>query len=100
MGFPGVLGWPAGRPNGAPCGRRVGLPVAGRIARREGPRCQGLSEKLGTVLKVGFVYYNAYKLFGTLWSDLGCVVVLGCLGCCVRLLACSMGVSECAVSGY
>ena len=39
----------AGRPNGAPCGRRVGLPVAGRIARREGPRCQGLAEMLGAV---------------------------------------------------
>lgn len=55
VGFPGVLGWPAGRPNGAPCGLRVGLPVAGRIARREGPRCQGLSEKLGTVAEVGFI---------------------------------------------
>ena len=39
----------AGRPNGAPRGRRVGLPVAGRIAHREGPRCQGLSEMLGAV---------------------------------------------------
>ena len=65
MGFPGVLGWlPVGLTE--PRGRRVGLPVAGRIARREGPRCQGLSEKLGTVLKVGFVYYKVYKLLGTL----------------------------------
>ena len=39
----------AGRPNGAPLGLRVGLPVAGRIAHREGPRCQGLSEMLGAV---------------------------------------------------
>ena len=51
------------------------------------------------VLEVGFVYYKAYKLFGMLYSDLGCVGVLGCLGCCARLLACSMGVSECAASG-
>ena len=95
-----MLGWPAGRPNGAPCGRRVGLPVAGRIARREGPRCQGLSEKLGTVLEAGFVFYKAYKLFGTLWSGLGCVGVLGCLGCCARLPACFVGAPEGAAVGY
>ena len=48
-GFSGVLGWSAGRPNGAPRGRREGLPVAGRPAPREGPRCQGLAEMLGAV---------------------------------------------------
>lgn len=51
----------AGRPNGAPRGRRVGLPVAGRIAHREGPRRQGLAEKLGTVAEAVFVYYKVYK---------------------------------------
>ena len=49
----------AGRPNAAQ--RRAGLPVAGRIARREGPRCQGLAEKLGTVAEAVFVYYKVYK---------------------------------------
>ena len=56
----------AGRPNGAPCGRSAGLPVAGRIARREGPRCQGLAEKLGTVAEAVFVYYKGYKPSETL----------------------------------
>ena len=56
----------AGRPNGAPCGRRAGMPVAGRIARREGPRCQGLAEKLGTVAEAVFLYYKVYELFGAL----------------------------------
>ena len=54
----------AGRPNAAE--QRAGLPVAGRIARREGPRCQGLAEKLGTVAEAVFVYYKVYKLFGML----------------------------------
>ena len=32
--------------------------------------------------------------------DLGCLGVLGCLCCYACLLACSLGVSECAASGY
>lgn len=66
VGFPGVLGWlPVGQTE-PPRGRRAGLPTAGRIARREGPRCQGLAENLGTVAEAVFLYYKVYKLFGAL----------------------------------
>lgn len=100
VGLPGVLGWSAGRPNGAPCGHRVGMPVAGRIAHRAGPRCQGSSEKLGTVLEVDLFIIKAISYLGRFLSDSGCLGVLGCLCCCARLTACFVGVLACAASGY
>jgi hypothetical protein len=89
----------AGRPNGVPRGRRVSLPVAGRIAHRGGPavkgcrRCSERCRMLDLFIVKSISYLGCFRAILSLHE-----IDLGCLGCSWLFgLLCMFGSLFCGV---